>query len=192
MREYTITKPFEFSTIRCVHPPAGHVESERPKALETGTRGRGFVVGDQSVRKSVRHTTVRGTEVKHRIYYRPGLTSRDSKGTMAPAMTTTPHTVPDVEPVQKTRFCAPSEEPEPITIVIAKVELNGDFSLVRYRRHAPDSWSRSALRPFLGWGSDEPIRRTDVQVARAIQVASRHCVFGPNIDPDDGVRRIFS
>lgn len=102
------------------------------------------------------------------------------------------YTVPEIEPVQKTRFCAPSEEPEPITIVIATVELNGDFSLVRYRRHAPDSWGWSALRPFLGWGSDEPTRRTDVQVARAVADASRHCVFGPNIDPDDVVRRIFS
>lgn len=90
MREYTITKPFEFSTIRRIHPPAGHVESERPKALETGARGLGSVVGDQSVRKSVGHPTMGRAEVEHRIYYRPGLTNRDSKGTLTPAMTTTP------------------------------------------------------------------------------------------------------
>lgn len=107
----------------------------------------------------------------------------------------TTYTIPDVEPVQKTRFCAPSEvaEPEPFEIVIAEAERDGAFMLTRFRRHSPDSWGASTLTPFLGWGPEEPIRRHDVQVARKVAEASRDCVFvGPSADADTIVRRIFA
>ena len=107
----------------------------------------------------------------------------------------TTYTIPDVEPVQKTRFCAPSEvaEPEPFEIVIALPERDGAFMLLRFRRFGPDDWGASTLTPFLGWGPEEPIRRNDANVAQNVIAAGRDCVFvGPSANADTVVRRIFA
>lgn len=103
------------------------------------------------------------------------------------------HPIPDVEPgPARPRFCASSEEPQPLAIVIAQPEF-GRLTLRRFYRHGPDDWSVSTLRHFLGWGPEEPIRRNDVQIAREVTDASRDCVWvDAPADADEILRRIFA
>lgn len=104
------------------------------------------------------------------------------------------YTVPEIEPILtlKPRFCAPSADPEPLEIVIADPERDGAFMIARFRRLGPNDWSASTLTAFLGWGPDEPIHRTDVEVARKVAEAGRDCVLSPAGSHDGIIRRIFT
>ena len=107
------------------------------------------------------------------------------------------YTVPDLEPTDrqrapKPRFCAPAADPEPLEIVIADPERDGAFMLTRFRRLGPNDWSASTLTAFLGWGPDEPIHRTDGEVARKVAKAGRDCVLSPTGSHDEIIRRIFT